>query len=366
MEDEYDQFDDISKTGYDDAYLYTIHRSKWDKNVASKWFKTLFIACIPFSGVGSIQPHVMIPIVFYLYLRNFTIIAFLILLWIIVEFFVYSLFGVWDFGAYFNFDYKAIWLKKLRGEEYYKEEEEEEEEEESEEKSEREKRRERRRRRRKAKYTDEEQPERREEERRSKRYGLSVSVMNKLKKRGLEDRTEQIALFIDDVGYERDPEDPDPVGVVIQNLLVNVIIDLVSVLFAGYAVRAYSLEPFGRADHFTWQLAIQMVMIYIPLSLQGAITAWYATLFSLVLIWGVFAPWNTEGYRNFTTRVASPYIFWSVITLYFTIVFSRMYTRCGNTKVYPWPTDKRYYVNAYFGLAFAFFITSLIYTIVDA
>jgi len=193
-----------------------------------------------------------------------------------------------------------------------------------------------------------------------------LDVMNSINRNGLNDKTEQIALLLDDVGYVSSPNDPDPVGVIITNLLYNVIFSLVGVLFAMYAVRSYSLDTFRFDDNFTWQLAIQMVIVYFPMAFHGAIFSWLSSLFVLVLIWGVFAPWNTNGYMNFTTHVASPYIFWSVIVVYFTIVFSRVFVRCGDLKVYPWPTDRRYFINAAFGLGFAFWITSLIYTIIEA
>lgn len=337
----------VPKTGYDDSFVWSIHEGHWTRATVAQWMKTFLISVIPFPGVGSVQPHVMIPLIFYLYLRNFTVIAFLILLWIIVEFFVYSLFGVWDFGAYFGLHYRAIWKRRLRGEEETEEEEEEKEKERKREKD----------------TEDEETPY---EEEHHHRHGLGVSVMNSIRKRGLNDKTEQIALLLDDVGYTMAPDDPDPVGVIITNLLYNVVFALVGVLFAMYAVRAYNLDTFRFDSNFSWVLAIQMVIVFFPMALHGAIISWLSSLFVLVLIWGAFAPWNTSGYSDFSTHVASPYIFWSVIIVYFTIVFSRVFVWWGDWKLYPWPTDRRYFINAAFGLGFAFWLTSLIFTIVDA
>jgi len=315
---EYDTYN-VPKTGYDDSFVWSIHKDHWSRQTAARWMKTFLISAIPFPGVGSVQPHIMIPLIFYLYLRNFTIIAFLILLWIIVEFFVYSLFGVWNFGAYFDLNYRAMWRRKLTGKEKEREEEKE-------------------KGHKRAKDTGDEEESYEEHHH---HFGLDVSVMNSIRSRGLNDKTEQIALLLDDVGFITDPHDPDPVGVIITNLLYNVVFALVGVLFGMYAVRSYNLDTFRFDDNFSWELALQMVIIFFPMALHGAIISWLSTLFVLVLIWGAFAPWNTSGYSGFSTHVASPYIFWSVITVYFTIVFSRVFCWIGDWKVYPVPTDRR-------------------------
>jgi len=358
---EYETYN-FPKTGFDDTYIWTLHKD-WPNRSYVRWVRKFLISLIPFSGVGSIQPHIQIPLIFYLYLRNFTIIAFLLLLWIIVEFFVYSLFGVWDFGAYFDIDYKTIWRKKLRGEEIVFEGESEGEEEDEAEKTKR------KRKKKPAKDTgDEESPLEEDEEGEGHTFpfGLGVSVMNAIRQRGLSDKTEQISLLLDDVGYTADPHDPDPVGVVITNLLYNIIFELVGVLFCMYAVRSFPLDTFGSGSNFTWELGVQMGIVFIPMAFHGAITAWVASLMVTILIWGAFVPWNTNGYSNFTIYVAGPYIFWSVINVYFTVVFSRIYARWGDTKLYPIPTDRRYFINAALGMGFAFWILSLIFTIVDA
>lgn len=348
---------DFPKTGFDDSYIWRLHHDHWTRGSTARWIRTFLTAIIPFPGVGSIQPHIQIPLIFYLYLRNFTIVAFLILLWIIVEFFAYSLFGVWDFGTYFNLNYRIIWRRMLRGEnEKYEEESP--------------RSNVRKRRKKKGAKDTEDEEEALFEEREEKRglygpFGLNVSVMNSIRKRGLAENTEQIALLLDDIKYTSDPSDPDPVGVVVTNLLYNLIFELVGVLFAMYAVRAFSLDPFGGSK-FTWELAIQMVIVFIPMSLHGAISSWIASLLVTILIWGAFAPWNTHGYSGFDIHVAAPYIFWTVINVYFTIVFSRIYAQLGDIKVYPWPTDRRYFINAAFAMGFAFWIVSLIFTIVDA
>lgn len=316
------------QTGFDDSYVWTVYKRQWSKSSVERWLRTLLIALIPFPGVGSVQPHILIPLVFYLYLRNFTIIAFLILLWIIVEFFAYSLFGVWDFGAYFNLNYRKIWIKKLRGEGYIVREEKYE------------------------KDTGDESPP-------SEEYEGEEEQGEDEEDLGLREYTE-------DRGRGRViivPDTPDLVGVVITNLLYNLIFEIIGVLIVFYAVRGFPLDTFGFGDKFTWELAIQMVIVYIAMSFHGAITSWISTLFLTVMIWGVFAPWNTNGYQDFTLYVAGPYIFWSVVNIFFTIVFSRIYVRCGNTSIYPWPTDRRYIINAASGIGLAFWILSLIFTI---
>lgn len=329
-------------TGFDDSVIYTLgDKSLAQKNV-NNFVKTLIIALIPFPGIGSLHAQVIIPIMFYMFFRSYLIVALMILFWIVVQFCVYTVFGVWNLGEFFGFNYHKTWEKKLVP--YEK----------------------------KGKKSKKKTPKKKKENASDVEtqsvgpFGLSLTVMESLKLRKLARHTEKISLFLKDIGYEKPTtKEEKRTEILVTNIFINTVVSLVATLFVFYAVRAFNLQVFTKDDQIEGQLIWEPIVLYIPLAFQGAITAWLANLIALILLWGLFAPLNGLYSDDNSFGEYAPYLFLSVIIVYFMIVFSRMYLWFRGMKVYPWPTDERYYINTYFGLSFAFWIVSLIYTIVD-
>jgi len=345
-----------TRTGFDDSGVYHTFEGTLPADAElMKRAKDLFIALIPYPGVGSIQPRVLIPIIIYLYIRNYAIITLFILGWVLLDLFLYVLFGVWNLGTLFGVSFHDEWNKRLSRMMWWPNK------------------------RNSSGSTEEKRgvgatstgsgnkKAKKSSKRRSTRNKrLDLDVLGPI---GLEESPsprisgeKHIGGFVlQDVGY---PDEGNRmyvkhVDILVTAVLINTITCFAALGLAAYAVRVFDMKIFANKSHIGGSIVWQVIISCLIAGLQGGVTAWLGNIVLLILTWALYAPVNglyTESGASFY----APYIFLSVVYFVALFAFSRVFVWIANRRIYPWPTDNRYIINAVYFIAIGFFVTSLV------